>query len=88
MRLKTEENMMERKMTCRGFIDYGTFFQSICHEVQWEVERWSSVRGKTECDNVMRALREGLTEKDLNLGFGDCTRRNMDSLTRSRWNKG
>ena len=60
-RLHAEECMIERKMCVRGYIDLGTYFMSVVHEVQWKVEEWAGV--PPEVTTVMRALREGLGEE-------------------------
>ena len=53
--------MIERKMCVRGYIDLGTYFMSVVHEVQWKVEEWAGV--PPDVTTVMRALREGLGEE-------------------------
>ena len=45
----------------RGYIDLGTYFMSVVHEVQWKVEEWAGV--PPDVTTVMRALREGLGEE-------------------------
>ena len=60
-RLHAEECMIERKMCVRGYIDLGTYFMSVVHEVQWKVEEWAGV--PPDVTTVMRALREGLGEE-------------------------
>ena len=45
-------------MCVRGYIDLGTYFMSVVHEVQWKVEEWAGV--PPDVTTVMRALREGL----------------------------
>jgi len=60
LRLCTEQAMTERGTLAKGWIDYATFFMSICHRVMWEVEAWSGVR--PEVTQVMQALREGLKD--------------------------
>ena len=48
-------------MCVRGYIDLGTYFMSVVHEVQWKVEQWAGV--PPDVTTVMRALREGLGEE-------------------------
>ena len=56
-RLMGEMRMRERTTNCRGYCDFGCFFMSIMHQVQWEVERWSGT--PVEVSDVLKALREG-----------------------------
>ena len=55
MRLAAEQCMKERRTLYRGYCDYGTFFMSVVHNVQWEVERRCKV--SPEVTEVMKALR-------------------------------
>ena len=48
-------------MCVRGYIDLGTYFMSVVHEVQWKVEQWAGV--PPDVTAVMKALREGLGEE-------------------------
>ena len=59
-RILTEQSMTETSMCFTGFIDAGTFFMSCVNDIVWEVEQWSGVA--PEVTDVMKALREGLTD--------------------------
>ena len=61
-RIVGEQKMRARKMCCRGYCDLGSYFMSVVHAVQWEVEEWSGV--PVSVMEVVRVLREGHTEEE------------------------
>eukprot|EP00965_Chrysotila_dentata_P015307 506481-Pleurochrysis_carterae.AAC.1 len=57
VRIVEERCELYRKPCVKGYVDMGSFFMSVNHAVQWEVEKAMGVSGTVI--SIMKALREG-----------------------------
>eukprot|EP00965_Chrysotila_dentata_P085866 2833509-Pleurochrysis_carterae.AAC.1 len=61
VRIVEERCELHRKPCIKGYVDMGSFFMSVNHAVQWEVEKAMGVSQTVV--SIMKALREGIGEE-------------------------
>eukprot|EP00965_Chrysotila_dentata_P163579 5401193-Pleurochrysis_carterae.AAC.1 len=61
VRIVEERCEWHRKPCIKGYVDMGSFFMSVNHAVQWEVEEAMGVSETVV--SIMKALREGIGEE-------------------------